>query len=340
MRTSIIFLLSLILGTTVFNQNCPTFQRIIPPFNTFGFKSIWCGTGPTVNTLFIHDPQGEAYRSMDGGVYWTRIGCGNPLSQMNDCGCVTNECYNSISFEADPVNPNQCQNKYGIAVCDNGLLKETLDFGDTWKYFDVALYFEMPNINIVKCHYTNGHFEMIGNSGFYAYAKKDCVFPYASGYMMFFGQNQDLLGLSKVGWPAAVCGERGLLGRNGWSVPVIIATGTTENLNAVVQTEDYRTIVAVGMNGVIIVSDGQTSKPYQDPRIIKTDFYGVAQSKIDNIFYAVGTNGTIFRFSVHGLNLIPLSFCNSFTTETLRDIDINENAIYIVGDNSTILKGQ
>jgi len=346
------YLLSLtlivIFGIPTICQNCPTFQKIHPPYNTFGFKSVWNGSGTLINTLFIQEPKGEAFRSSDGGLHWKEIGCGDPLSQSNDCGCIINACYNSISFERIPnyFFPWCQQITYGVAVCDGGKLKQSVDLGDTWSNFQVSAWFQMPNIDIVKCRYDNGHFEAVGKSGFYTYLKMPCGATAASGYMQIFDSTRNFLNLSKKGPPTAVCGENGLLGiANGPQPPVFIFTNTIENLNAVLMMPDCSTIVAVGMNGTIVVYDGTNSLLYQNKNLVNVDLYGIAQAPVSQLIYVVGSGGVIYRFKICGSIITPMGFCNSGTSETLRDIDINSDdnnndIIYIVGDNSIILKGQ
>ena len=326
MKKILLFILS---GLTLcLNSKSQTFSILQSPPNCFGFQEVWCGTNTYNSYVFIHSPKYQGYRSEDGGTTWTEMGCGLPISA--DCDCGNKTCYNYFSFQRQAWSTD-CPG-HGLAIGDNGLIKETFDFGDSWNNME-SQYCTLPSNNLLKCQSNNGYIYIVGESGYYMLGKMPgcdpCEFASCETYIQ--DPNKDLFGISSDGYH--FCGQGGYVGSY-WNSG--IPCPTQEDLYGIVG--DNSIMIAVGAHGTIVkfVNIWTTTFPtitgVQNMSTINLN--GVSQT-VMGTYYAVGDQGLILKSTDGGDNWSPIA-CP--THENLRGIDINENTIYVVGDNNTIMK--
>jgi hypothetical protein len=326
-----------------------TFYPLTPPTTANGFKSVWCGMGTNTNLVFIHEPSGIAYKSVDGGYSWSECGCG-PSALTNNCDCNTNSCYNGICFSKT----NASYNGVGFAVGDAGTIKVTFNNGESWIYPHLLGCIWPPNcVSVPNDFYAcslydfgsgpSSFVEIVGSNGIVYYGKVYNPGPcddFSIGSISYdiINPNYNLNWIHNM----VYCGDHGILGHI-LSPNTVINTGTSENLYGLYCTDPWQTgstIVAVGANGTILHFTYNGSQFINDQVTLPSSLssyslYSVSRT-IDGKYYAVGDQGLIVE-SLDGLqwfyNITP-----TLGSATLRGIDINEHAIYIVGENLTILK--
>ena len=123
-----------------------------------------------------------------------------------------------------------------------------------------------------------------------------------------------------------------------------IPTGTIENLNDVMIYYDYR-IFSCGDNGTILITSLTNQGWITDIIDVSGLFPSGKSPKLNAIaaaplsrgggIYIEGNGGILIKSDDGGISWSSIS---TGSNHSLNDIDINDQAIYIVGDNCTILK--
>lgn len=157
------------------------------------------------------------------------------------------------------------------------------------------------------------------------------------------GTNEDLHGVCQNAQSSYIAvGDNGTilgaaLGDITWTPQV---SGTTENLNAIVQSNNF---VAVGDNGTIVVSTGEEYSPVTSPTTANLHsvcagrpLIGLTQAPIQpNLLVAVGDGGTILTSDDSGLTWAVQT---SHTTEDLMTVTGTSDAGFVAaGKHGTVL---
>ncbi|NVN97375.1 hypothetical protein HXX01_04060 [Candidatus Nomurabacteria bacterium] len=330
------------------------FVQINTPYNAPGFKTVWCGTGDNVNKLFVHEPGYPAYRSDDGGINWIQLSCGPNIPQTDACGMPIYDCYNSIDFRKN-IYTDLCFLSFGIAVGNNGLLLESRDNGDSWEPVEITNGLEPPAQDYTICE-SDAYF----GREFFAAGEMSTlseIFVFKDPYIqcdpiLLRSSSNDKHTINAIShcYPKTegvakimVSGNDGYLATDNGTRGTILTpinAFTDEDLLDIfmytsMETEKY--YFTCGANGTLIYIEPVLWSSYHTEKIelnISNNLYGIAMAPNEDI-YVVGSHGLILKSSD---KFATWTIVPSGTTNDLLGIDINEDAIYIVGANSTILK--
>jgi hypothetical protein len=362
MKTKLLLISFMIIITFNSKNAIAQFQMLTPPCNATGFKTVWCGNADSPKKVLVHQPGYPAFLSQDGGVTWQAVSRGvNPSMPLN-CSFLPNDCYEKIDVKKRTSSlATSCDNSYCIAVGKNNTLIQSYNNGVDWIPLPISPQANIPaNSEFIDCE-PNIHG-----------AKMACAVS-KQGYVIYWDGLASCSPSSMINCTEAnlgvninaisttnlnnvidpfFCGENGkffqvILGsffHNTPSTFIDIPTGTQENLLDCHSLDSYNAIIC-GTSGTLIkmvYQNGSWQHINIDPCYVFpngrcVDLYSIAVAPAQNGggIYVVGDAGVIIKSLDNG-NTWSLEA--SGTTISLRGIDINEDAIYVVGDNNTILK--